>query len=167
MNTGKSEIFHTFDHHAFNLIANEYPFGTAISTNSEGVNECATSLFYKYLKKEYPETFDTPCIEHYSELIRLSDTWDWAKTNNREAKKLNDLHDILGRENYIEYFLEFFKNNKEFYLTKALEYCEEIHSLGGYSRIKEIIDSSFAGDMSLTHEIGYGLSIKVYIFVIH
>ena len=121
MKTGKSDRFHTFDHHAFNLIANEYPFGTAISTNDEGVNECATSLIYKYLKKEYPETFDNECIAHYSELIRLSDTWDWVKTNNKEAKKLNDLHDILGRENYIEYFVEFFKNNKKFYFTPEQE----------------------------------------------
>ena len=45
----KYNKFHTFDHHQFNLVANEYPFGTAISTNEMGVNECATSLFYKYL----------------------------------------------------------------------------------------------------------------------
>jgi len=126
VSTGKSEIFHTFDHHAFNLIANEYPFGTAISTNAEGINECATSLFYKYLKNLYPEVFDNEGLEHYSELIRLSDTWDWVKTNNKEAKKLNDLHDILGRENYIEYFVEFFKNNKKFYFTSEQEFLLKV-----------------------------------------
>ena len=126
MKSGKSEIFHTFDHHAFNLVANDYPFGTAISTNSDGVNECATSLFYKYLKNEYPETFDNQAIEHFSELVRLSDTWDWVKENNLEAKKLNDLHDILGRDNFIEYFVEFFKNNKQFYFTKEQEYLLKV-----------------------------------------
>lgn len=126
MKTGKSDIFHTFDHHAFNLIANEYPFGTAISTNTDGVNECATSLFYKYLTNLYPETFDNAGLEHYTELIRLSDTWDWVKTNNKEAKKLNDLHDILGRDNYIEYFVEFFKNNKTFYFTSEQEFLLKV-----------------------------------------
>lgn len=126
MQSNNSNKFHLFDHHAFNLVANEYPFGTAISTNEEGINECATSLFYKYLKKEYPEIFDNPAIEHYSELIRLSDTWDWVKTNNLEAKKLNDLHDIMGRDNYIKYFVKFFQNNNKFYFTKEQEYLLEI-----------------------------------------
>ena len=126
MQSNNSNKFHLFDHHAFNLVANEYPFGTAISTNEEGINECATSLFYKYLKKEYPEIFDNPAIEHYSELIRLSDTWDWVKTNNLEAKKLNDLHDIMGRDNYIKYFVKFFQNNNKLYFTKEQEYLLEI-----------------------------------------
>ena len=138
MNSGKSEKFHTFDHHAFNLVANEYPFGTAISCNSDGINECATSLFYKYLKNLYPETFDNEAIEYYTELIRLSDTWDWAKTNNQEAKKLNDLHDILGKENYIKYFIEFFKNNKKFFFTESQEYLLKIEE----DRIKRYLEES-------------------------
>lgn len=138
MNTGKSEIFHLFDHHAFNLVANDYPFGVAISTNSDGVNECATSLLYKYLKDKYPETFDNEGIEHYTELIRLSDTWDWAKTNNMEAKKLNDLHDILGREKYIEYFVNFFRNNKTFYFTNEQNYLLDIEQ----DRIKRYMEET-------------------------
>lgn len=138
MNTGKSEIFHLFDHHAFNLVANNYPFGCAISTNEEGINECATSLLYKYLKKEYPDTFDNQAIEHYAELIRLSDTWDWVKTNNVEAKKLNDLHDILGRDGYIKYFIKFFKENKTFYFTEKQEYLLEIEQ----DRIKRYLEET-------------------------
>lgn len=138
MRTGKSENFHLFDHHAFNLIANEYPFGCAISRNSEGVNECATSLLYKYLKKEYPDIFDNAGIEHYAELIRLSDTWDWAKTNNMEAKKLNDLHDILGRDKYIEYFVKFFRENKKFFFTEQQEYLLEIEQ----ERIKRYMEET-------------------------
>ena len=138
MNTGKTELFHTFDHHAFNLIANEYPFGVAISTNEKGVNECATSLFYSYLKNLYPETFDNEAIAHYAELIRLSDTWDWAKTNELDAKKISDLHDILGRDNFIEYFVEFFKNNKTFYFTKEHEFLLKIEE----QRIQRYLEDS-------------------------
>lgn len=126
MNTGNSQRFKLFDHHAFNLVANDYPFGTAISTNSEGINECATSLLYKYLANAYPTIFDKPSVREYTELVRLSDTWDWAKTNNLQAKKLNDLHDILGRDNYIEYYSKFLKENNEFFFTKEQEYLLEI-----------------------------------------
>lgn len=113
MSTGYDNKFHTFDHHAFNLIANEYPFGVAISTNSNGVNECATSLFYKYLCEQYPETFDNTALKEYTELVRLSDTWDWAKVNNLDANKLSDLLSILGREEYIEYYVNYFRNKPE------------------------------------------------------
>lgn len=127
MSTGDSDKFHTFDHHAFDLSANEYPFGVAISRNDEGVNECATSLFYKYLVERYPETFDNTAMREYTELVRLNDTWDWAKTNNQDAKNLSELHSILGRDNYIETYLEFLKTNKEkFYYTPDQQYILKI-----------------------------------------
>lgn len=138
MQTGNSSRFHLFDHHAFNLVANEYPFGTAISTNAEGINECATSLIYKYLKNLYPQVFDTEAMSTYTELIRQSDTWDWVKTNNLESKKLNDLHDILGRDKYIEYFVEFFKKNKNFYFTPEQEYILKIEQ----DRIKRYLEET-------------------------
>lgn len=127
MSTGDSEKFHTFDHHAFDLSANDYPFGVAISKNDEGVNECATSLFYKYLVDRYPETFDNNAIKEYTELVRLNDTWDWAKTNNQDAKNLSEIHSILGRDNYIETYLDFLKNNKDnFYYTDDQKYLLKI-----------------------------------------
>ncbi len=127
MSTGNSERFHTFDHHAFDLSANNYPFGVAISRNDEGVNECATSLIYKYLCERYPETFDNSAMREYTELVRLNDTWDWAKTNNIDAKNLSELHSILGRDNYISTYLDFLKNNKEkFYYTNDQKYLLKI-----------------------------------------
>ena len=126
MNTGYSDKFLAFDHHALNLVANEYPFATAISTNDEGVNECATSLFYKHLLKEYPQVFDTPALKEYTELVRLNDTWDWAKTNNLDANKLNDLLNILGRDEYIETYTKYFKENKQFKFTDNQLYLLEV-----------------------------------------
>lgn len=127
MQTGEYNKFHTFDHHQFNLVANEYPFGTAISTNEMGVNECATSLFYKYLVHTFPEHFDFYSIAEYTELVRLSDTWDWAKTNNQKAQDLADLLSILGREKYIEYFVNFLKgNNNHFDFSNEHKYLIEV-----------------------------------------
>jgi len=118
MSTGEDYKFHTFDHHAFDLVANDYPFGCAISKNEDGINECATSLFYKYLCKHYPDTFDNNSMREYAELVRQNDTWDWALTNNLEAKNLSDMHNILGKDNYIKTYYNFLKNNKEkFYYT--------------------------------------------------
>ena len=118
MSTGYDNKFLSFDHHALNLVSNNYPFGTAISTNAEGINECATSLFYKYLTHKHPDIFNKPSIAQYTELVRLSDTWDWAKTNNTDANKLADLLNILGREDYISTFCDFLKNNNDFYFTE-------------------------------------------------
>jgi len=126
MSTKQDKKFHTFDHHVSNLIANTYPFGTSISVNEEGVNECATSLIYKYLLQNYPETFNTQALKDYAELVRQDDTWDWAKTNNINARKLSDLLAIIGRENYIKYYTEFFKTNDKFYFTDQQNYLLEV-----------------------------------------
>ena len=138
MSTGYDEKFHTFDHHALNLVSNEYPFGVAISTNSDGVNECATSLFYKYLKNRYPETFDKPAFETYTELVRQSDTWDWVKNKNEDANKLANLQSILGREDYINTYVEFLKNNNEFTFTKEQSYLLDVED----KRIKRYMEET-------------------------
>lgn len=127
MSTGDSEKFHTFDHHAFDLCANNYPFGVAISKNTDGVNECATSLFYKYLCSRYPKVFDNNAMKEYTELVRLNDTWDWAITNNIDAKNLSELQSILGRDNYIETYVNFLKVNTEhFYYTSDQKYLLKV-----------------------------------------
>lgn len=138
MSTGHEDRFHTFDHHAMNLISNNYPFGVAISTNQDGVNECATSLFYKYLRNLYPETFTTEAFKTYTELVRLNDTWDWAKTGNKDANKLNDLLSILGREDYIDTYFNFLKNNKEFFFTDQQNYLLEVEE----KRIKRYMEET-------------------------
>ena len=43
----------------------------------------------------------------------MSDTWDWAKTNNTDANKLGDLLNILGRDEYIDNYTNYFKTEKE------------------------------------------------------
>lgn len=138
MNTGLDDRFHSFDHHAMNLISNNYPFGVAISKDENGVNQCATSLFYQYLVKLYPDVFDTPAFRTYTELVRLSDTWDWAKENNLDANKLSDLLSILGREEYIKTYVDFLKNNQEFYFLDKHKYLLEVEE----KRIKRYLEET-------------------------
>ena len=139
MSTGYDSKFHSFDHHALNLVSNNYPFGVAISKNEDGVNECGTSLFYKYLCEVEPEVFDNPALATYTELVRLNDTWDWAKTNNTDATKLGDMLNILGREEYIETYYNFFKDEKtEFYFTDNQKYLLDVEE----KRIKRYLDEA-------------------------
>lgn len=138
MSTGYDDKFFAFDHHALNLVANNYPFATAVSTNDQGVNECATSLFYKFLVGKYPEIFDKQSLRDYTELVRLSDTWDWAKTNNQDANKLSDLLNILGREEYILTFTDFLKSNQKFKFTDSQLYLLEVEQ----KRIKRYLEES-------------------------
>ena len=139
MSTGYDSKFHSFDHHALNLVSNNYPFGVAISKNSDGVNECGTSLFYKYLCREYPEVFDNPALATYTELVRLNDTWDWAKTNNTDATKLGDLLNIYGREDYIEIFYNYFKTEKtKFDFTDNQKYLLDVEE----KRIKRYLEEA-------------------------
>lgn len=128
MKTGEWQKFHSFDHHASNLISNEYPFGTAISTNEMGVKECATSLFYKYLKERYKDIFDKEIFATYTELVRLNDTWDWTIDNNQTAKKLNDLHSILGRDNYVNNYVNFLQENNKFFYTEKEEFLLSVEN---------------------------------------
>lgn len=139
MQTREHKRFHTFDHHIFNLVANEYPFGVSISTNESGINECATSLFYKYLIHTYPEEFDLYSIAEYTELVRQSDTWDWAKTNNQRAQDLAELLSILGREKYIEFFVNYLKgNNNHFDFTPEHKYLLEVEK----ERVQRYLEES-------------------------
>jgi len=127
MNTGYYDKFYSFDHHASNLVSNNYPFGTAISQNEDGINECATSLFYKYLCQQFPEIYENNALATFTELVRLNDTWDWAKTNNTDATKLSSLLNLLGREEYIDTFYHYFLNNKEeFKFTDSQLYLLEV-----------------------------------------
>ena len=48
------------------------------------------------------------------------------------------MHDILGKENYIEYFVEFFRNNDKFYFTEKQEYLLEIEE----GRIQRYLEDS-------------------------
>lgn len=138
MSTGHEDRFKSFDHHATCLDANDFPFGTSISENEDGVKECATSLIYKYLLKTYPETFENPAIRDYTELVRQSDTWDWVKTNNKYANWLSDLLPIIGRDDFIDFYVNFFKENKKFYFTEKQIYLLETEE----KRVQRYIEES-------------------------
>lgn len=85
------------DHHASAMHFNEYEWGYV--EPGEGKKTCAATLFYKYLvDREKIERSDG--LEHFLELVRKYDTWEWEEDDDTDAKRLNDLFSILGRETF-------------------------------------------------------------------
>ncbi len=108
------EKFHLFDHHISQQYASVYPFVTL------DITECATSLFYRYLKIG-SESISIPKIEGYVEHVRNLDLWHWVEKQDFVAKKLGDLFEIYGNLEYIEHFVQ----NLEKPNTSIIDQSEE------------------------------------------
>ncbi|MDP4550626.1 oligoribonuclease [Alkalihalobacillus macyae] len=85
------------DHHATAMHFNEYEWGFVDPGKEQ--KTCAATLFYQFLlEKEKIERMEG--LEQFLELVRLYDTWDWEEENEVDAKRLNDLFSIMGRETF-------------------------------------------------------------------
>ncbi|MCA0987650.1 DHH family phosphoesterase [Guptibacillus algicola] len=85
------------DHHASAIHFNDYEWGF-VEPGSEK-KTCAATLFYDYLvEREKIERNEG--IEQFLELVRKYDTWEWEEDDDTDAKRLNDLFSILGRETF-------------------------------------------------------------------
>lgn len=103
--------FYIFDHHKTHLYAKEYPNVTI------DINECGTSLFYQYLKKEYPNVLiQKENVFHYIETVRDLDIWLWPQKQNMMAPKLGTLFDFYGADRYIEVMESRLRKEDTFYL---------------------------------------------------
>lgn len=101
------------DHHPSAEFLNKYKFANVIIESGRG-KECGTSLlasyYYQYLQHVNIE------IVKFIELVRQYDTWEWKdKYNNIDAKKLNDLLYILGREKFVNLILQKLLNNESLF----------------------------------------------------
>lgn len=83
------------DHHPTALELNKYDWATVKITNEEGEKVSGTSLFLQYLNENH-NFMNTRMILQFTELVRSYDVWDWAKTGNQQAKRLNDLLYMLA-----------------------------------------------------------------------
>ncbi len=111
------EKFKVFDHHKTHTYACKYNYVTI------NINECATSIFYKYLKKKYKFKKQ---VSEYVEHVKNLDLWLFEEKNDTYAKKLGDLFSIYGKKRYIEEMYKKLKARKKFKLSK---FEEEILSL--------------------------------------
>ncbi len=85
------------DHHATAMHFNDYEWGFVDPGNDK--KTCAATLFYQFLlEKEKIERLES--LEQFLELVRKYDTWEWEEDNEVDAKRLNDLFSIMGRETF-------------------------------------------------------------------
>lgn len=103
-----------FDHHATALWLNKYEWCEVLIENpSTNVLTCGTELFWNHL--DHYSYFDKLPIcnlknlADFVEIVRNYDTWRWKEELGEEGlicKQVNDLLDIYGREEFIDWALK-------------------------------------------------------------
>lgn len=103
-----SEYISIIDHHISTTSLNIYDWCEVTVENEQGLKYCGTSLFYKKLLSldvPFKEKLLSPLVVSFVEKIRRYDVWDWQALNDVEAKQLDDLLSILGKERFMEYWI--------------------------------------------------------------
>lgn len=102
-----------FDHHATALWLNKYEWCEVLIENpSTNVLTCGTELFWNYL--DHHGYFDDALYDKFhniitfTEIVRDYDTWRWKELGEKGivCKQLNDLLDIYGREDFVDYVID-------------------------------------------------------------
>ena len=102
-----------FDHHATALWLNKYEWCEVLIENpSTNVLTCGTELFWNHL--DHYSYFDDALYDKFhniitfTEIVRDYDTWRWKELGEKGivCKQLNDLLDIYGREDFIDYMID-------------------------------------------------------------
>ncbi|WP_336761402.1 DHH family phosphoesterase [Paenibacillus sp. USHLN196] len=112
--TEKKEYLNRYqliDHHATAKWLNEYKWAyvddieLSITPGEKEMKSSGTSLFYNYLWEN--ENINLPFALNFIEKVRRYDTWDWHTIHNdNEAKRLNDLFYLIGRDRFVQRFTQ-------------------------------------------------------------
>jgi len=97
------------DHHISAIELNQYDWCHVTVEDTNGQKCSGTSLFYeRLLTLDVPnkENLLKPIVREFVEKVRRYDTWDWKTLDDLESKQLNDLFYILGKERFLDYWLE-------------------------------------------------------------
>lgn len=100
-----------FDHHATALCLNKYCWCEVLVEDETGLKMSGTALFYNYLVRN--GFFDHHIMNdrvmgnicRFVEIVRDYDTWRWKELGDEGivCKQVNDLLDIYGREEFIDW----------------------------------------------------------------
>lgn len=124
------------DHHISSINLNKYSFITVIDEENNQ-KQSATSLYYKYLLKETNnEILKKESTKGLVEQVRIIDTYDFKTEKDKGAHNIDALFSILGRENYIEYFTEYIKENDKFKYTEQEKFLIKLEQ----DKIKNYIE---------------------------
>lgn len=107
-----------FDHHQSSIYLNNYPFAKVI-IEQNGIKESGTSIYYNYLKRlSDNKNLHKNSTKGLVNQVRLIDTYDFKTEEDKEAHNIDSLFTILGRQNYIDYFINYIKQNEDFQYNK-------------------------------------------------
>ncbi|MBQ9318573.1 MAG: hypothetical protein IJR82_02960 [Bacilli bacterium] len=110
--------FKLFDHHESHYYLNDYDFAI-VTEEHDGYKECGTTLFYNYLIKQFNnKILKKESVIYFVELVRENDTWQFTDLKE-ESFNLTNLFDFYGRDNFIDIYSKFLKENKTFYFNKT------------------------------------------------
>ncbi|MFA7688630.1 MAG: DHHA1 domain-containing protein, partial [Bacilli bacterium] len=105
-------IVKLFDHHIGNMHLNDYEWAQVVKNEEKG-QACATTIFYRYLINNYDNKILLgENVKELVELTRQIDTWEWAKNNNLDAKKIGDIFIFYGVKIFMEEYFKKLKNPK-------------------------------------------------------
>ena len=103
-----------FDHHATALGLNKYEWCEVLVEDETGLKMSGTALFYNHLVRN--KFFDRYIMNdrvmgnicRFVEIVRDYDTWRWKELGEEGlvCKQVNDLLDIYGREDFIDYMID-------------------------------------------------------------
>lgn len=132
-----------FDHHQSALELNKYEFIEVIVETKER-KESATSIYYEYLKTiSENELLHKASTKGLVEQVRIVDTYDFKKEEDKEALNLDYLFSILGRDNYITYFEKYIKDNEIFQYSPKEKFLIKIQKDKVDNYIKQKIKEMF------------------------
>lgn len=126
-----------FDHHISRQHLNKYPFITVIVEDDKKIMQSGTTLYYEYLLKQYPNpNLLKQATKKMVSLVRSLDTWQWDN-DKEEALKLGSCLNILGREEYIDYFYKYILTHDTFAFEEKLDYVLELEEKRAKAYIQE------------------------------
>jgi len=146
--------FKVFDHHISGIELNKFSFITVID-EIDGRKESGTSIYYNYLKG----ISNSPLLLKKSSKglvnqVRTIDTYDFSEISKEEAKNIDALFGIFGRDEYINYFTKYIEDNDEFEYTEKELYLIRLEK----NRMDRYIESKEKEMMRATLD-GYNVGI--------
>lgn len=111
---GYKNNFKLFDHHKTALDLNKYDWCVVETMNNKkGLQTCGTELFHEYL---IAHKYLKEDVKDFVKLVTNYDTWRWVEIGNMGliSKKMNDLLYLYGRDEFVKWCLDKFKNRKSF-----------------------------------------------------
>ena len=135
------------DHHLSNINMNKYSFIDVVDMSDEK-KESGTSLYYKYLLKNYNnELLNKDVTKTLVEHVRTMDTYDFSQTSKDEASKIEVLFKIYGKDKFIDKFYNVIVTSNELYSKEDLNLIKLENE-----RIKRYIEEKTFIEISLDNK---------------